>query len=90
MIGTSPGVAAHAREVHPQVVAGGLLEVEGRSSWSSFRLGGVWMRTLASMQAGGGDEDQRPDHVDLRRHADARGAPDVERERDRRARVEVA
>src|SRR5439155_1182855 len=35
------------------------------------------------------DEDRRPDHVDLRKDGGARGAPDEERERHRRAGVEV-
>ena len=39
--------------------------------------------------ADGDHEDRGPDHVDLRRRRDARRAPDEERERGRRARVEV-
>ena len=33
-------------------------------------------------QRHGDDEDRGADHVDLRRRADARGAPDEDRERD--------
>ena len=92
MIGTSRvRVAAHAGEVQPEVVAGGLLQLGGGVDVRACGMRllsacGVWTRTLASIIADSDEEDRGADHVHLRRHADARRAPDEERERDLAAR----
>ena len=79
-------VAAHAREVQPEMVVRGPLELVGRKAGADERSCGSLRRSAPlaeDVQEHEDDcrrEDHRPDHVDLRRHLDARGAPDEERE----------
>ena len=78
-------VAAHAGEVQPEVVAGGLLEVGGGLVVVMRLLVVAYVRicqrTLPSIERDRDQEDRARDDVHLGRHRDAGDAPDVDGER---------
>ena len=88
------GVRAHAREVEPEVVPRGLLQLRGREPARHRRHADrfwrpIWTRMLISMRVSAIRKIAVADHVHLRWGTHARRAPDEERERGLVAGVEV-